>query len=155
MYVLSFLGFRPPRPIASPLVPDNRNPRFHTLSDTCFSDLVPFSFFPINLSLGLCFKSSARHLDISNYSRLGECRKQPNGKISRNLAYSIPISFCIGHWSSLDLEKYPFPSSFQHLISLSAGRTMNELDSFCLGDSWSIEMVTVPLSFAQGQASIW
>lgn len=147
--------------MASPLVPDNRNPRFHTLSDTCFSDLLPpiTSSSVITLSLGLCFTSAAwkPQLDIWNYSRLGEYRwrGKPNGKISKNVAHSNLISFCIGHWSSLHLDNCPLSSHFQYLISLFCWPTMKELESFSLGHSWSIEMVKMSLLLKANYRYIW
>lgn len=97
----------------------------------------------ITLSLGLCFMSAAwkPHLDIWEYRRRGK----PNGKISKNVAHSNPISFCICNWSSLDLDNCPFSSHFQHLISLFCWPTVKELESFSLGHSWSIEMAKMSL----------
>ena len=73
----------------------------------------------------------------------GEATKRED--INAAYSYSNPRTLCIGHWSTLHLENCLFSSAFPPLINHFCWPTMKELESFSLGDSWSIEMVTVSL----------
>lgn len=90
------------RPIASPLVPDNRNSPvscliWHVLLRSPSSH--PSSSV-ITLSLGICFRSAAwkPHLDIWNYSRLGRVlttRQYQTGRYLRMLHTQILCPFVL------------------------------------------------------------
>lgn len=85
--------------------------------------------------------------DLDSYRRRGNQTGRYLSMLHTYL-YSNPKTICIGHWSTLHMEKkkLPFsPAPFPPLINHFCWPTMKDLEFFSLGDSWLIEMVTVLL----------
>lgn len=137
MYKYLFLdlgeNFSTPRPIASPLVPDNR---FHALSDTCLSDLVTFHLLRYQLINRPLFQVGSLETSPRQFETTadlesidGEATKTGRYLSMLHTSYTrtrIPTTLRIGHLSSLHLKNClfssPLSTSYQSLLLADSER---------------------------------